>query len=421
MVENVELRAVMTELGLTRPELARLVNTELVALGCPGTLTVRTVGTWLAGKSRWPQGRIRIALERALKRTPEQLGFIPPGATQPRASPEEPVLRRNFLGLSAAAALPSATLRGNSVGHTDVDRLNASLRTLTELDDRRGGHGTLEAAAVAGAKQALDQAQHAISESVQRRLYSLAADYTATAGFSCIDGRRLDAAERHFETALRLAGFGNDHVAALRVFNSLSMIGYQRNNPAVALSAARAAQDTRATQRDPFLASLAHARTAVAYSTAGDRQAALRCLGHARDALERADNRDRPTWVKFYGPAELAALSAIVHQHLNRSAEAERSSHQALAGIPPQFRRNRAFATARLSLAQLGQEEVEQATTTASSVYALMDGDPLPPRLRTLLGDFHRGLVTLAPMSAVTREWTDRIHAQRIHAQGEAK
>ncbi|MDH6709253.1 hypothetical protein P3T27_005999 [Kitasatospora sp. MAA19] len=67
-------------------------------------------------------------------------------------------------------------------------------------------------------------------------------------------------------------------------------------------------------------------------------------------------------------------------------------------------------------LAQLGQREVEQATATATatatSVYALMGADPLPPRLRTLLGDFHRGLITLAPTSAVTREWTDRVHAQ---------
>ncbi|MFF2073414.1 XRE family transcriptional regulator [Kitasatospora sp. NPDC058162] len=415
MGDNPELRTAMADLGLTRPELARLINHELVALGCPGTVTVRTVGTWLSGKSRWPQGRIRIALGRVLKRTPEQLGFIPPYAASPQAPPEEPVLRRNFLAVSAAAALPTAVSRGRTVGHTDVDLLKESLRTLTELDDHRGGHGSLEAAALAGASHALGKVEKTISEGVQRRLYSLAADYTATAGFSCIDDRRLDDAEQHFGTALRLAGLANDHVTALRTFNCLSMVGYQRNKTSAALSAARAAQDNRATRRDPLLASLAHARTAIAYSTAGDRQAALRCLGNARDALARADTRERPTWTKFYGPAELAALSAVVYQHLNNSAESESESHRALAGIPPQFRRNRASATARLALAQLGQGEIEQATTTAIGVYTLMGADPLPLRLRTLLGDFHRGLITLAPTSAVTREWTDRVHAQGDH------
>ncbi|MER7768416.1 hypothetical protein [Kitasatospora sp. NPDC096140] len=323
------------------------------------------------------------------------------------------MLRRNFLAASAAAALPpNRAFRGHAVGHSDVDRLKESLRTLTTLDDHRGGHGSLETAALTGARQALGKVDTTISESVQRRLYSLAADYTATAGFSCIDDRRLDDAERHFETALRLAGLGDDHVTALRVFNCLSMVGYQRNRPSITLSAARAAQDARAARRDPLLASLAHARAAIAHSTTGDRQTALRCLGHACDALGRADGRERPTWTDFYGPAELFALSAVVHQHLADSPESESASHRALAGIPPQFRRNRASATARLALAQLGQGELEQATATVAGVYDLMGTDPLPPRLRTLLGDFHRGLITLATTSAVTREWTDRVHAQ---------
>ncbi|MET8541062.1 XRE family transcriptional regulator [Kitasatospora sp. NPDC004799] len=413
MVGNPELRAVMADLGLTRADLARLINHELVALGCPGTLTVRTVATWLSGQSRWPQGRIRTALQRALKRTPEQLGFIPPRTTRSRVLPEEPVLRRDLLAASAAAALPTAiTSRGQAVGHTDVDRLQESLRALTALDDHRGRHGSLEAAALTGSEQALGKVERTISDSVRRRLYSLAADYTATAAFSCIDDRRLDDAERHFETALRLAGLGSDHVTAMRVFNCLSMVGYQRNKPGAALSAAWAAQNAQASRRDPLLASLAHARAAIAHSTAGDRQAALRCLGQARDALGRADGRERPTWTDFYGPAELFALSAVVHQHLGNSAEAESASHRALAGISPQFRRNRASATARLALAQLGQGEIEQAAATATSVYVLMSDDQLPPRLRTLLGDFHRGLITLAPTSAVTREWTDRIRAQ---------
>ncbi|MFE4974844.1 XRE family transcriptional regulator [Kitasatospora sp. NPDC056651] len=408
---NPELRAVMRDLGLTRVDLVLLINRELVALGCPGTLTV---STWLSGQSRWPQGRIRMALERALNRTPEQLGFIPPSAVKPRVPPEEPVLRRKFLAVSVTAALPPAVSRGHAVGHSDVDRLQASLKSLIELDYYRGGHGSLEATARTGANQALSRVECAVSEGVQRRLYSLAADYMATAGFSCIDDRRLEHAEHHLEAALRLAGLGNDQVTSLRVFNCLSMVGFQRRTPAAALSAARAAQDTQATRRDPFLASLAHARTAIAHSLAGDRQAALRSLGHATDSLGRADDRARPAWTSFYGGAELAALSAVVHQQLNDSAASESASHRALAGIPQQLRRNRASATARLALAQLGQDDIEQAADTAVSVYVLMGTDPLPPRLRTLMGDFHRGLITLAPASPVTREWTDRVHAQGV-------
>ncbi|MFI9782081.1 hypothetical protein ACIHEI_01025 [Kitasatospora sp. NPDC051984] len=321
------------------------------------------------------------------------------------------MLRRNFL--AASAALPiAASAPPRLVGHSDVDRLRVSLDTLTALDDHRGGHGSLESASLAGAEQALHLQRSAVGQSVRKRLYGLAAEYTATAAFSAIDSRSFGHAEQLLDRTLRLAGLAGDPVTTFRAFNLLAMIGYQRNNPANSLAAAQAAQSTQATRRDPFLASLAHARSAIALSAAGDRQAAVRALGHANDSLHRADDRPRPSWITFYGPAELAALSAVVHQQLGDNPESERSSHHAIAGIPPQFRRNRSLATARLALAQLGQDDLDQACTTASQVYALMGTDPLPPRLRSLLGDFHRGLITLAPDAAVTREWTDRVRAQ---------
>jgi len=72
-------------------------------------------------------------------------------------------------------------------------------------------------------------------------------------------------------------------------------------------------------------------------------------------------------------------------------------AHRALTRIPPAFRRNRALATAQLALAQLHQGDTEQATATAADVFTIMDGAPLPGRMRTLIGDFHRDLLVLAP------------------------
>ncbi|QKW22274.1 helix-turn-helix transcriptional regulator [Kitasatospora sp. NA04385] len=412
MGDNTDLRDLMKERGLNRPGLASLVNKELAKMGCPGTVSVRTIANWLSGKTQWPQGRIQVALFRALGRTPEQLGFIPPpGAVACHAPPEEPVHRRNFLVASATLPLAAST-PSRTVGHSDVDRLRASLDTLTALDDHRGGHGSLESASLAGAEQALELQRNAVGESVQKRLYGLAAEYTATAAFSSIDSRQFDRAEQLLDRTLRLAGLGRDHATMFRAYNLLAMIGYHRNSPSGSLVAAQAAQATQATRRDPFLASLGHARTAIALSAAGDRQAALRSLGYANESLHRADERPRPGWTTFYGSAELEALSAVVHQQLGDSPGSERSSHRAIAGIPPQFRRNRSLATARLALAQLGQNDLDQACKTASQVYTLMGTDPLPPRLRSLLGDFHRGLITLAPDAAVTQEWTDRVRAQ---------
>ncbi|WP_405015243.1 hypothetical protein [Kitasatospora sp. NBC_01539] len=123
---------------------------------------------------------------------------------------------------------------------------------------------------------------------------------------------------------------------------------------------------------------------AVAHAGLGDRQAAIRSLGHAGEALTKAQDTAvaRPSWTAFYGSAELWALHSIAHLQLGQAQQAEAHSHRALAQLPGQFRRNRAMATARLALAQLGQGDIEHATI-GSTVFALMTGVPLPGRMRT--------------------------------------
>ncbi|MEU5426871.1 hypothetical protein AB0H73_14875 [Streptomyces olivoreticuli] len=327
------------------------------------------------------------------------------------------MLRRNFLtattGTTAAAAVPLFAPRPHIVGTTDVIRLRTGLDALMTLDDRRGGHEALERAALNGARQALDMQEQAASQRVRQRLFSIAADYTATAAWSAIDARFAGRSQQHLDRALYLAGMAKDPVAELRVWNSYAMLAHQNREHAKAVDAAQAAQACGITRRDPLFGSLAHARTAIGHATRGERQQALRSLGYANDALRKAE-RDipRPSWVAFYGPAELSAITAIVRDRIGDPAAAEAASHRALASIPAQFHRNRALATTRLALAQLHQGDIEQACATASSAFDHMAGYPIPGRLRSLLGDFYRDLITLAPGAGIAREWGDRFRAE---------
>lgn len=410
---NEYLKRRMSEAGLTQAELADAVNTRLRSTGRDGTVSDRTVRNWLTGKTRWPHPRQRAALEAVFGCPAEDLGFTPPaGRPSPTSTPEQPVRRRNFIlattGTTAAAVLPLTAARP-SIGTSDVIRLRNGLTTLMALDARRGGHEGLERAALSGATQALDMQKQAASQRIRQRLFSLAADYTASAAWSAIDSRQSDRAQHHLDRALYLAGMAKDPVVEMRVWNSYAMLGYQRQQYAQALGAAQAAQATAITRRDPLFASLAHARTALGHSTLGDRQGALRSLGHAQEALDKASpDVPRPSWAAFYDGAELNALSAIVRDRLGDSAEAEAASHQALAAIPPQFQRNRALATTRLALAQLHQHDVDQACGTADEVFTLMSAYPMPGRMRSLLGDFYRDLINIAPTAAIAREWGDR-------------
>ncbi|MFB7111712.1 XRE family transcriptional regulator [Streptomyces sp. NPDC056291] len=408
MEGNSSLTNAINEAGFTQAELADVLNSHLRARGHDGTVTDRTVRYWLTGKTRWPHPRQRQALEGVFGCPIESLGFQPP-----RREPESPVRRRNFLtATTGTAAAVIVDARPQRVGTSDVIRLRAGIDTLMALDDTKGGHEGLERAAVAGAEDALAKLRLASSQRIRLRLFGLAADYTATAAWSALDARKLDRTQEHLNRALYLAGMAKDPSVELRVWNYHAMLAHQRGQHTQAVDAGYAAQATPITRRDPLYASLAHARTALGHSNLGDRQAALRSLGHAQEALAKATDEPRPSWLAFYGPAELTAISAIVRDRIGDPAQAEADSHKALTSIPAQFRRNRALATARLALAQLHQGDIDQACATASQVFDLMAGDPLPGRMRSLLGDYYRDLISLAPDAGVAQEWGDRFRSE---------
>jgi hypothetical protein len=404
----------MDERALRQGQLAADVNDQLRAAGHAGSVSERTVRNWLAGKTRWPHQRQRDALTAVFRCTPECLGFIPP-ARHLAPPPEDPnVIRRHFCTATtgvAAAAVPLLAARP-SVGASDVRRLREGMAGLTELDQTRGGHSALEKAALAGAAEAVSLQRQAATQRIRQRLFSVAADFTAAAAWSCIDARQRDRAQQLLNEALRFAGMAQDPVAQMRVWNATAMLAHQSAEFGEVVAASQAAQATVIARRDPLFGSLAHARTAIGHAALDDRQAAIRSLGYAEDAMSKATDLPRPAWIGFYGPAELHALTAIVRDLLGEPAHAEAASYRALAVLPEQYRRNRAMATVRLALAQLHQGDADQACDTAGAVFEVMAGDPLPGRLRTLLGDFHRDLLTLAPSATTAKEWGDRYRTE---------
>jgi len=412
MEENEILIAALDDVGLTQGELADAVNSFLRARGHEGTVSDRTVRFWLTGKTRWPHPRQREALAAVFGADAEELGFLPP--RRPATDPEPDVLRRSFFSAATAAVVsPMAPSRPSRVGISDVARLRAGLDGIVAADDQGGGHEALEQDALSAAKQALEMQNLASSQRIRQRLFSVAADYTARAAWAALDARQLTRVRPLLNQALYLAGMAGDSMVEMEVWNLHAMNARQSQDFTDAVDSAHAAQATRIARRDPMFASLAHARTAVGHALMGDRQAALRSLGYAETALAKVDpSQPRPSWIAFYGPAEFSAITAIVRDRIGDAAESEAASHQALAAIPEQFRRNRALATARLALAQLHQQDLELACSTAESVFTLMSGTPIPGRMRSHLGDFYRDLITLAPKATITQEWGERFRVE---------
>lgn len=320
--------------------------------------------------------------------------------------------RRNFMLSStgtAVAAVPVIKQQRRSVGMTDVVRASAAMNQLVEADDRQGGQTSVVTAALKGRDKVLDLQQRNVSERVRRALYALAADFTTMAAWSCIDQRDLDEAQRLLHESATYAGLSQDAPTGMRVWVNMAMLAYQRQNWSEQLAAAQTAAASQAARRDPFFGSMARVRLALAHSSLGDPQAAKRALGAAQETFQKVVEDERPRWTAFYGPAELNHLAAIIHNHSGQSAEAEAMAHRALAKMPAEFQRNRALATCQLAVAQLRQGEPEQATNTATAVFTIMAGAPLPGRMRTLIGDFHRDLFRLAPSTTYARNWADRM------------
>ncbi|SCF92502.1 hypothetical protein GA0115255_111415 [Streptomyces sp. Ncost-T6T-2b] len=319
--------------------------------------------------------------------------------------------RRDFIASTtgtAAAAVPVVKQR-RSVGMTDVARASAGMNQLVEADDRQGGHASLATAALEARAKVLELQQRNASERVRRALYALAAEFTTVAAWSCIDLRDLDKARTYLHESSTFAGLSQDPPTAMRVWVNMAMLAYQRKNWPEQLAAAQAANASLAARRDPFFGSMSRVRLALAHSSLGDLRAARRSLGAAQENYRKAAEDERPRWTAFYGPAELNHLAAIILNHNGESAEAEAMAHRSLAKIPAEFQRNRALATCQLALAQLRQGEPEQATATAGTVFTIMEGAPLPGRMRTLIGDFHRDLFRLAPSTTYARDWADRM------------
>ncbi|WP_335971536.1 XRE family transcriptional regulator [Streptomyces sp. CA2R106] len=414
MTGNELLQRKIAQAGFTQAELAEALNDWLRARGEEGTVSDRVVRYWVTGKIRRPWKRTRLALEAVFGCSLEELGFEPPAQTSPVRTTEQPVNRRSFLnGTTAVAASPllGAT---PTVGFPEVSAIRRKLDALNALDQEQGGHDQLERAALSAASEALGLQQGTATQAIRRRLFSLAADLTATAAWTALDARAFARARKHLDSALVLAGMAQDSVTELRVWKTLAMLGFNTHRYADSLAAAQAAQRTGVARRDPMYAALGHTQAAVGHAALGDRQSTLRSIGYAEEALGKVTHAHRPTWVSFFGPGELYSVVASTQQDLFRPAEAEAASYRALAVLPDQFRRNRASVTARLAISLLHQGEAEQGCAKAEEVFELMDGHPLPGRLRSLIGDFHRDLLTRAPDSRTAIEWADRFRTEWI-------
>ncbi|MFD8381828.1 transcriptional regulator [Streptomyces sp. NPDC059679] len=379
---NTVLEGLLAEYGFSHEDLAEEVNRVAADLfGRSGRCTDRHVRRWVSGEVRWPWPAYLRPLTEIFGRTPQQMGFVPRGASSalpqaarrsvpaPNARKErvEPVQRRSFIAASLAAALGVDQLpRRGRLGVSDVARIQ---RTITRLDAHFNGLGG--GAVIDVATDYLTRLQHALDhcaygERVERELHRAVADVAACAGWSAHDCGHHEQAAHLRNTALQAALLARDPVSVTRAWSDLAAQADHAGRPAEAARINRAALAERHLREQPLITSLLHARLADYLAQTGDRTGMGRQLAAAERVYDRADPAGAASWLAFLTPAELSGLGAIAHQSAGQYARAEQHASQTLGLLAPRFTRNRAYYTVLLAELQLAQGHAEQAATTAS-------------------------------------------------------
>ncbi|MEB8339767.1 XRE family transcriptional regulator [Streptomyces endophyticus] len=351
---NDVLKRRMGELDMTQEELAEKLNDAVHSLtGSHGKATARTVWN-LQNRVEWPYTKIRMALEIVFGCPVEELGFTPRTVKSAETKDEEPVDRRNFGALAAGIALGAAapgTL--HRVGTSDVMRLHRKFAEIIAKDHRQGGRKPIEHQALGLAGEALGLLNAgSSSQRVKSLIYSTAASFTSSAMWAAIDGRRFEAAQRHFDRASSLAGMSGDQAIQFRIWSHAGTLYRHLARPADALAANDVARRLRVTRGDPLFAALGHARHAAIHGVPGDTRAIRRCMDLAEDAYTRSSafEQDRPVWLTaFFDRAELHSLATAAYLAAHEYEDAEANAHQSLALLRAPLARSRAITTARLA------------------------------------------------------------------------
>ncbi len=398
---NTLLDGLLQEYGFTHEELADQINRVGGALlGTPPHCTDRHVRRWVSGEVRWPWTRYLVPLQEIFGRSPEELGFVPRGASswvpaQPPPTPtkEPPVRRRDFIttGLAATLGFDAIPSRGR-LGTGDLDTIRGITAALRRQDQALGG-GALHLVAA----DALGRVRHVLThctygDGVGRQLYAAAGDLAVSAGWFAFDAGRQREATALYQEALQAAILGRDGSLQARVWSHLTMQAWTRRHEQEALRIARATVETRQARTNARLAALLHARLALGYARTGQRSLAERALGRAESAFDR-DRGEPDAWLFFFTAAELSGMAGAVCHALGQHRRAAASTGAALELIEPQFERNRAIYRAQHARTLVCGGEVEGAAAEARQVLAVcgrLQSQRIREWLHALRGEFGR-------------------------------
>ncbi|MBO2454855.1 twin-arginine translocation signal domain-containing protein [Actinomadura barringtoniae] len=317
---------------------------------------------------RWERGKVGISSRnrRAYAQAfavPQRHLFAPTVA----ADDDDPVERRDFLGLSVAAAglavAPAglADQESSRIGMELVERLRRRTARLRRLDDVLGGSQTYSvyAAELSATRNLISNATY--TEATGRGLVGVAAEQAQQAGWAALDSGRMAAARSLFRDSMTAASDIGDTGL---IGNALALMAYQRvstGRPGTDEADASCRVVDRRTP--PAVRALLHERAAWAHAVAGPTHSdeVEKALGQAADALaeDRLEGPD-PDWARWVDEIELQIMTGRCWAVLRRPVRAIPALRWALARYDDTHARDKALYSTWLADAHIDAQEIEQ-------------------------------------------------------------
>jgi len=368
---NEQLASWFLRSGWSKGELARQVNRRARQIGAPHISTdTSRVRRWLDGEQpREPIPRILselfserfgcvVAVEDLGLRTAHQPPAVS-GVDLPWAAPQTVELmnefsrsdlmlgRRGFLGTSLGLAAGPALVEpmqrwlvpapaspvgasGTSGADDATARLIAQSRSLSvpELElleatvvmfrqwDAQCGGGLRRKAVVGQLHEVTDLLQESHPEPIAKRLFKVAAELAALAGWMSYDVGLQPNAQKYFVLALHAAKEAGDRPLGAYVLSNMSRQMIHLGRPDDALELIHLGQYGSRDSATATTQSMLYAMEARAYASMGQVQKCHRAVRMAEDAFTDSCPQEDPDWIGFFSEAELNAENAHSYRDL---------------------------------------------------------------------------------------------------------
>ncbi|MET8829210.1 hypothetical protein ABZX40_33395 [Streptomyces sp. NPDC004610] len=251
--------------------------------------------------------------------------------TDPALTPDAPVLDNPLhadpAGFDRYEAAP--------IGSQEIEELERSVEVFRAWDAARGG-GLQRKAVVGQLNEVGGMLAYHHPPHLQRRLWCVAADLAALAGWMSHDVGLEPTAQKYFVIAAQAAREGGDRPRAGEALSRAARQMVHLGRPDEALDLMKLAHSGAGEQMLPQTRSMFHTIEAWAQASMGKGQAMRRTLGQAEELFASQSDEETPSWMKTFKDEDLYGMQALSYRSLaefdpGAAAHAQHYAEKALA------------------------------------------------------------------------------------------